>query len=105
MRRYIVFLICLIIIGTCPIAVAEPPKNIGPDIVNLKMGVMIVPFQHQKHQRILNNECFHCHNKNTAGKIQGWGKETAHVICIACHDLEAKGPVECHQCHSKKQLE
>ena len=37
----------------------------------------------------------------TTGKIAGWGKESAHTICIPCHDLDDKGPVECHQCHKK----
>lgn len=79
---------------------AESPKNLGPEVINLKMGVMIAPFQHRKHQKSLNNECWHCH-KTSNGVIDGWGKETAHTLCIPCHDLEEKGPIECHQCHKK----
>jgi hypothetical protein len=79
---------------------AESPKNMGPEVINLKMGVMIAPFQHRKHQKRLNNECWHCH-KTADGVIDGWGKLTAHTICIPCHDLEEKGPTECRQCHKK----
>jgi hypothetical protein len=82
-------------------AFAETPKNVGPEIINLKMGVMVLPFSHRKHQTFLNSECFHCHPKKTGGKIESWNKETAHQICISCHDLEEKGPVECKQCHKK----
>jgi hypothetical protein len=82
-------------------AMAAPPTNLGPEVINLKMGVMIAPFTHRKHQKLLNNECWHCH-KTVNGKIDDWGKDTAHTICIACHDLYEKGPVECRACHKKK---
>jgi hypothetical protein len=81
-------------------ATAAPQANLGPEVINLKMGVMIAPFKHSKHQKLLNNECWHCH-KTTKGKIDDWGKETAHTICIACHDLYEKGPIQCRECHKK----
>src|SRR5690349_409008 len=76
------------------------PKNYGPEVIDLKMGIMILPFQHKKHQKSLNNECYLCH-KTVDGKIDGWGREVAHTICIPCHDLYEKGPIECRQCHRK----
>ena len=92
-------LLCISIMSSA--VFADTAKNPGPEIINLKMGVMVLPFKHKKHQQELNNECFHCHNKATGGKIENWGKDSAHKICISCHDLEDKGPIECHQCHKK----
>ena len=92
----------LMIIGI-PLAViaAETPQNAGPDIIKLKMGDKTLNFQHQKHQRYTNNECFHCH-KPQEWKIKKWDKEVAHQVCISCHDLDDKGPVECNGCHTTK---
>ena len=72
----------------------------GQEVVPLKMGSNTIPFQHRRHQIKLNSECFHCH-KTVIGKIDNWGKESAHTICIACHDLYDNGPVECKGCHTK----
>lgn len=99
MKRVALMLALLSIFGGAATVLADPPKNSGPEVINFKMGVMVLPFQHRKHQTNLNNECFHCHGKKGPGKIDGWGKESAHTICIPCHDLEEKGPVECKQCH------
>lgn len=79
---------------------ADARKGAGPDVINLKMGVVQLPFQHWKHQASNGSECSHCH-KGEGGKIEGWGKETAHTLCIPCHDLNDKGPVECKQCHKQ----
>lgn len=102
MKRYALLLAIMLqaASGLFTAALADTPKNIGPEVINLKMGVMILPFQHRKHQINQNNECFHCH-KADKWRIEGWGKEVAHQICISCHDLNEKGPVECHQCHKK----
>lgn len=81
-------------------ASSSPAPDPGPAVINLKMGVMLLPFTHKEHQIALKNECYHCHAKQI-GKIEGWGKETAHRICIACHDLDGKGPTQCHECHGK----
>ncbi|GFE60903.1 cytochrome c3 family protein [Geobacter sp. AOG2] len=101
MKRIVVPMIVLLLLCGMSSAVqaAEPP-NLGPELINLKMGVMSLSFQHRKHQKDLNNECFHCHAREN-GKIDNWGKDTAHTLCISCHDLYDKGPVECHQCHKK----
>ena len=102
MKRFVLLSIALLpICVVSSAALADAPKNLGPEVINLKMGVMVLPFSHGKHARELKNDCLHCHTKKI-GKIEGWGKDTAHRICIPCHDLEEKGPVECHQCHPKK---
>jgi hypothetical protein len=77
---------------------AETPTNHGPEVIKLKMGDLVLPFMHWKHQKILNDECFHCH-ATKIGKIDDWSKETAHNLCISCHATGHKGPVECEQCH------
>lgn len=100
--KYPIWLFVLVsMIGVSSIGFAAAPKDPGPEIINLKMGVMVLPFSHRHHQKELNQECFHCHPKKSGGKIENWSKDTAHKICISCHDLEEKGPVECKQCHTK----
>jgi len=89
------------VIGTSSnIFAVETPPNAGPAVIELKMGNMRLPFQHLKHQKLNNNECFHCH-KPQDRKIKGWAKEVAHQSCISCHDLNDKGPVECKACHTQ----
>ena len=101
MKRIVLLIAVLSFSGVAALRAAEAPKNSGPEVITFKMGVLLLPFQHWNHQKHLNNECYHCHGKSTTGKIPGWGKESAHTICIPCHDLDDKGPVECHQCHKK----
>jgi predicted CXXCH cytochrome family protein len=57
------------------------------------MGDLVLPFTHWKHQKTLNDECFHCH-ATKIGKIDDWSKETAQNLCIPCHATGHKGPVE-----------
>ncbi|KAB0663543.1 cytochrome c3 family protein [Oryzomonas japonica] len=99
-KRLVMPMIALLLYGMSSAVPAVAAPNPGPEVINLKMGVMVLPFQHRKHQKDLNNECFHCHTRES-GKIDNWGKDTAHKICISCHDLYDKGPVECQQCHKK----
>jgi hypothetical protein len=100
-KRFVVLMIALLsLYGMSSAVPAGGVPNPGPEVINLKMGAMSLAFQHRKHQKDLNNECFHCHASEN-GKINNWGKETAHKICISCHDLYDKGPVECVQCHKK----
>lgn len=101
MKRIIVPMIAVLsLYGMASAVPAAGAPDPGPEVINLKMGVMSLSFQHKKHQKDLNNECFHCHAHEN-GKIDNWGKDTAHNLCISCHDLYDKGPVECHQCHTK----
>jgi hypothetical protein len=97
----LLFLGLTVTAATPAIVMAELPKDPGREVIDLKMGKMVLPFKHWKHQKDLKNECFHCHSKKI-GQIEGWSKDTAHTICIPCHELDNKGPVECAQCHKKK---
>ncbi|HEY5513969.1 MAG TPA: cytochrome c3 family protein [Geomonas sp.] len=99
-KRLVLMLVLLSMVAVSSAAFAEAPKDKGPEVIRLKMGDMELPFKHWKHQKATNNECFHCHNTKI-GKIDNWGKDTAHKVCIACHELEDKGPVSCRQCHVK----
>jgi len=99
-RRLVLVLGLLSIAGVSSAATQGKPANSGPEVIKLKMGDMQLPFKHWEHQKNTNNECFHCHNTKI-GKIDNWGKDTAHKVCIACHELEDRGPVSCLQCHPK----
>jgi len=101
-KRFVLMLALLSIATVSSVALAETPKNNGPEVIKLKMGEMDLQFKHWKHQKSVNNECYHCHNTKI-GKIDNWGKDTAHTVCIACHELEDKGPVTCRQCHGKSK--
>lgn len=102
-RKFLVVVAAMALSGGATIALADTAQNNGPEIINLKMGDTSLAFQHWKHQKQLKgkNDCFRCH-KVELGKIEGWGTETAHTVCIPCHDLNDKGPVECKGCHKKK---
>jgi predicted CXXCH cytochrome family protein len=101
MKNLVLLIAVLAVTGAAATFADDKPKDRGPEVITFKMGVMLLPFRHWGHQKQLNDECYHCHGKNTSGKIPGWGKESAHTICIPCHDLDDKGPIECHQCHKK----
>ena len=98
MKHTMVAILLLSMIGGTVSALAETPTDPGPEVIRLKMGDLVLPFKHRKHQKILNDECFHCH-ATTIGKIDGWSKNTAHDLCISCHEIEDKGPVQCKECH------
>lgn len=101
MKLITVLVALLLTIGASSnILAVEATPNSGPAVIELKMGNMRLPFQHLKHQKRNNGECFHCH-KPQEWKIKEWNKEVAHQICISCHDLNEKGPVECKGCHAK----
>ncbi len=103
-RLNIVMVIALLSVWFSSSALAEQPKNPGPEVINIKMGNVDLAFQHWKHQTNMHNECFNCH-KTKIGQIDNWGKEAAHKICIPCHDLENKGPVLCQECHTKETVQ
>lgn len=89
-------LLAFSIINTSPESRAQ--QNPGPETMTLKNGTTPLKFTHRKHQQLQNSECFHCHAP-TGWKIDNWGKEVAHSMCISCHDLNDKGPVKCEECH------
>lgn len=94
----LLLLVTITMAGTSAVASGQSENTKGREIIILKMAELELPFKHWKHQRYLNNECFHCHH-STLGKIDGWGDQTAHRICIECHELEKRGPSSCRHCH------
>ena len=90
----------LLISCTSSIAATEVPQNRGREFVEFKPGIMILPFNHWKHQAFAHNDCFSCH-KTKIGKVDDWGKKVAHKTCIPCHELENKGPAKCGECHNQ----
>lgn len=99
-RLALLMLSGLVISCTTSLVPADAPQMRGREVIDLKMGGMVLPFKHWKHQTTVHNDCFNCH-KTRIGKIDDWGKETAHNTCIPCHYLESRGPTECDQCHKK----
>lgn len=79
---------------------AAKSENIGPEVIQLKMGKKTIEFSHRTHQKLTKNQCWECHDKKN-GKIENWSEATAHRLCIPCHDLNEKGPVTCKGCHKK----
>ena len=100
MLRYLALALLLAFLGAASTVVAETLKNPGPEVINFKMGVLQLPFQHWKHQKLAKDDCLQCHDRQ-GEKIKGWGEASAHKICIPCHDLDSKGPVLCNECHKK----
>ena len=93
-------MIFLVALTSMAAAVFAAGTNPGPEVIRLKMGDLVLPFKHWKHQKQLDSECFYCHATTGAvGKIEDWSKDTAHTICISCHELNNKGPVKCKECH------
>ncbi len=101
MKLTLLAFLLLSLIGIPVIAFAEAPTNAGPEIIRFKMGDLTLPFKHWLHQKRLpeNKRCFPCHTDGV-GKIKNWGEETAHSLCITCHEIVNKGPVECRYCHT-----
>ena len=101
MVRYLfVSSIMLLSLLNASTVMAAKPENSGPKIITLKMGEKTIKFTHHKHQKVTNNNCWECHDKKN-GKIDNWNEATAHKLCIPCHDLNEKGPVNCKYCHKK----
>lgn len=99
MRRIMSLCIVLSFLGVALAAFAESPAGNGPEVIKFKMGDLVLPFKHWGHQNSLENKCSPCHVNETP-KIANWSKETAHTLCVSCHEGMKKGPVECKQCHT-----
>lgn len=72
-----------------------------PVAIDLKMGAKSVRFEHKKHITSLHNVCVYCHLSEN-GKIDGgFGRDTARVLCIPCHDEELVLETDCRDCHNE----
>lgn len=98
-------LVLVIMLGLSGVSFSAPVENktpAGPEIITFQMGGKPFEFKHWSHQKNNNSNggCTNCH-RDEVGKINGWGQEFAHMICIPCHDLNDKGPTSCKECHKK----
>lgn len=96
MTKYIAALFAAFLCASVAVA-AEPPA-----VITLPAKPGEVTFKHKEHQDRLKGKCETCHATAQGGKIEGFGKEKAHALCITCHKTEAKGPAKCKECHIKK---
>ena len=65
---------------------------------NAKNGNVTFPHKAHSDKKIA---CTACHADAKGGKIEGFGKDKAHGLCVECHKKEAKGPQKCAECHKK----
>ncbi len=70
---------------------------LAADVMEMKKGVT---FKHKAHAEALK-DCKMCHEKAEGGKIEGFGKDSAHKKCKDCHNEMKKGPTNCKGCHPK----
>ena len=81
------------------VAVAAFAGNaLAVDVITMKAKNGNVTFDHKKHQAY--GECKACHEKGP-GKIEGFGKDSAHKMCKGCHEEKKAGPTKCGECHKK----
>ncbi len=71
------------------------------DVMTFPAKLGDVKFNHKQHQQMLK-DCKTCH-KGKPGKMEGFGKDMAHKLCIDCHKTKSngKGPTACKGCHKK----
>lgn len=68
------------------------------DVITMKKDVS---FKHKAHAEAIK-DCTKCHAKAEGGKIEGFGKDSAHKkACKDCHTEMKKGPTNCKGCHAK----
>ena len=66
--------------------------------MEFKRGVI---FEHTLHTDTYGFGCLSCHESMAGGKIQGFGKEWSHKICLGCHEELKWAPTICEGCHDK----
>ncbi len=81
------------------LAVFSVSTSMAADTIVLKAKIGDVTFPHKMHQEMLT-DCKVCHEKEP-GKIEGFGKDSAHKLCKGCHEAKKQGPVKCYDCHKK----
>ncbi len=62
-----------------------------------------VVFFHNNHANEASGTCAVCHDQAPEGKIEGFGAEFAHHVCVSCHADPggAEGPTTCQGCHKQ----
>ncbi len=81
------------------VALAFSASAAAPGPVKLPAKNGDVTFEHSKHAKL---KCETCHATAAGGKIEGFGKDKAHGLCVECHKKEGgKAPTKCTDCHKK----
>ncbi len=93
MTKYLAALFAALTVSVVAVA-ADAPASLT---LEAKPGN--VTFPHKAHADKM--KCESCHASAAGGKIEGFGKDKAHGLCIECHKKEAKGPAKCAECHKK----
>ncbi|WP_242344042.1 cytochrome c3 family protein [Anaeromyxobacter terrae] len=93
MKIRIVSLVAAVLFAGAAFAADAPA---APVTLQAKNGN--VTFNHKTHAAV---KCETCHATAAGGKIEGFGKDKAHALCVECHKKEAKGPAKCAECHKK----
>jgi predicted CXXCH cytochrome family protein len=90
------------IIATGALLIFCAGTAMAADVITFPAKFGDVTFDHKKHQELLKKDCKACHTKSI-GKMEGFGKDAAHKLCIDCHKAKSngKGPVSCKACHKK----
>jgi hypothetical protein len=92
--KYFAAMFAAVVVATSAVAAAA-----GPETITLEAKPGNVTFPHKAHQAAL--KCQDCHATAAGGKIEGFGKDKAHGLCVECHKKQAKGPTKCADCHKK----
>lgn len=89
------------IISALALVVFTASLALAADVMTFPATMGSVTFPHKMHQELLK-DCNVCH-ATTPGKIEGFGKDVAHKLCIDCHKTKSngKGPATCKACHKK----
>ncbi|BDG06567.1 cytochrome c3 family protein [Anaeromyxobacter oryzae] len=95
MTKYFAAMFAAVVVATSAFAAGT-----GPETITLQAKPGNVTFPHKAHQA-RGLKCETCHATAAGGKIEGFGKDKAHALCVECHKKEAKGPTKCADCHKK----
>ena len=89
------------IISALALVIFTASFALAADVMTFPAKMGAVTFPHKMHEVKLKN-CKVCHAK-APGKIEGFGKDVAHKLCIDCHKTASngKGPATCKGCHKK----
>jgi len=92
------------IIATGALLIFCAGTALAADVITFPAKNGDVKFEHKKHQELMKKDCKVCHVKKI-GKMEGFGKDTAHKLCWDCHKSKSKGkgpiPPKCTGCHKK----
>jgi predicted CXXCH cytochrome family protein len=87
------------IIAAMALTIFAAGTALAADTITLPAKNGDITFNHKKHQDTLK-DCKACHEK-APGKIEGFGKDSAHKLCKGCHEEKKAGPTKCGECHKK----